>query len=101
MSCYESRFEATHGPLRPEVEKALFAFSQCGDPNLGVTLFRCFECNVVLAVPFSCQSRICPCCIARKATVRDECQTRRKPRYGEEARSGGPAGHPAAKAEPR
>ncbi|MBI3924595.1 MAG: transposase zinc-binding domain-containing protein [Armatimonadetes bacterium] len=36
-------------------------------PHLGVTLFRCFECNVVLAVPFSCQTRICPCCIARKA----------------------------------
>ena len=67
LAGYEGRFQASHGPLRPEVEKVLFAFSQCGDPNLGVTLFKCPRCKISLAVPFSCKTRICPSCIARKA----------------------------------
>jgi hypothetical protein len=67
LSSYESRFEASHGPLRPEAEKALRAFARCGDPHDGVTLFRCHECRIALAVPFSCKSRICPSCIARRA----------------------------------
>ena len=49
------------------MEKSLFAFSQCGDPNLGVVLFKCLSCKVTLGVPFSCKDRICPSCIARKA----------------------------------
>ena len=67
LSGYDGRFRHTHGPLRPEVEKSLSAFSQCGDPNLGVVLFKCLPCKVTLGVPFSCKDRICPSCIARKA----------------------------------
>ena len=29
LSSYDSRFRASHGPLRPEVSKVLFAFGQC------------------------------------------------------------------------
>lgn len=67
VSLYESRYHSTHGPFRREVEKAFFEFKQCGDPHLGITLFKCCSCNVSLAVPFSCKTRICPSCIARKA----------------------------------
>ena len=37
------------------------------DPNLGIMLFKCCSCKISLAVPFSCKTRICPSCIARKA----------------------------------
>ncbi|MBI3927165.1 MAG: transposase zinc-binding domain-containing protein [Armatimonadetes bacterium] len=37
-------------------------FLLCGDPNQRLTLFKCPECNISLAVPFSCKTRICPSC---------------------------------------
>lgn len=64
---YESRFEAKLGPLPPESEKVLTRLACCGDPNEGVTLLRCKECEVTLAVPFSCKTRICPSCANRRA----------------------------------
>jgi len=39
----------------------------CGDPNEGVTMLHCKECDVHLAVPFSCKTRICPSCANRRA----------------------------------
>ena len=39
----------------------------CGDPNFGVTRFSCCACNIELAVPFSCKTRICPSCAKRRA----------------------------------
>ncbi len=39
----------------------------CGDPNEGVTMLHCKECNVHLAAPFSCKTRICPSCANRRA----------------------------------
>jgi hypothetical protein len=70
VSGYDSRFRATHGRLRTETENAFLSFQRCGDPNFGVILFRCDTCDVKLGVPFSCKSRICPSCLARKAEER-------------------------------
>lgn len=64
---YESRFEAELGPLPPESEKVLSRLACCGDPNEGVTLLRCDACQVTLAVPYSCKTRICPSCANRRA----------------------------------
>jgi Transposase zinc-binding domain len=70
VSGYDSRFRATHGRLRTDTENAFLSFQRCGDPNFGVVLFRCETCDVNLGVPFSCKSRICPSCLARKAEER-------------------------------
>ena len=63
---YGQRHEHTHGPLGRHVEKVLNQFLECGDPNCGLTLFRCPECRQCMAVPFSCKTRICPSCMSRK-----------------------------------
>ena len=49
---YEERHKSTHGRLAPYVEKVLNQFLFCGDPHQGVTIFKCKECNISLAVPF-------------------------------------------------
>ena len=64
---YDSRFVDTYGPLKPYAEKAFGSLLLCGDPNLGVTRFSCCACNIELAVPFSCKTRICPSCAKRRA----------------------------------
>ncbi len=40
----------------------------CGDYRQGFALFRCGECNTALALPFSCKSRVCPSCAAKRMT---------------------------------
>ncbi len=67
LSNYESRYQATHGPLPSYVPRALQQLASCGDPNLGITLFRCHECNMTLAVPFSCRCRLCSCCMSARS----------------------------------
>ncbi|MBI3929601.1 MAG: transposase zinc-binding domain-containing protein [Armatimonadetes bacterium] len=32
-----------------------------------MTLFKCTDCGISLAVPFSCKTRICPTCMTRRA----------------------------------
>jgi hypothetical protein len=48
-------------------EEALERILRCGDPNYGLTLFHCPDCQVHMAVPFSCKQRICPSCSNRRA----------------------------------
>lgn len=64
---YDERHQAAHGPLPRHVEGVLNRFLRCGDPNEGVTLFRCAPCRRTVAVPYSCKTRICPSCMARRA----------------------------------
>jgi hypothetical protein len=40
----------------------------CGDYGQGFALFRCDQCQTALAVPFSCKSRVCPSCAAKRTT---------------------------------
>jgi Transposase zinc-binding domain len=70
VSGYQTRYRETHGRLRTEAENAFLNFRRCGDPNFGVTLFRCDTCDVKLGVPFTCKARICPSCLSRKAETR-------------------------------
>ncbi|MFA7483871.1 MAG: transposase, partial [Vulcanimicrobiota bacterium] len=70
VSGYQTRYGETHGRLRTEAENAFLNFRRCGDPNFGVTLFRCDTCEVKLGVPFTCKARICPSCLSRKAETR-------------------------------
>ena len=67
VATYDSRFVDTYGPLKPYAEKAFGSLLLCGDPNFGVTRFSCCACNIELAVPFSCKTRICPSCAKRRA----------------------------------
>ena len=67
VATYDSRFLNTYGPLKPYTERAFGSLLLCGDPNLGVTRFSCCTCNIELAVPFSCKTRICPSCAKRRA----------------------------------
>ena len=67
LRTYESRFGESHGPLPPQAEKVIDKLVRCGDPNYGLTLLHCADCNIHLAVPFSCKTRICPSCINRRA----------------------------------
>lgn len=66
---YDSRFRGIHGKLRNEAQNAFLNFRRCGDPNFGVTLFRCDTCDINLGVPFTCKARVCPS-LARKAETR-------------------------------
>ena len=70
VSGYDSRYRESHGKLRNEAQNAFLNFRRCGDPNFGITLFRCDACDVSLGVPFTCKARICPSCLARKAETR-------------------------------
>jgi hypothetical protein len=70
MDWYQTRYRETYGRLRTEAENAFLNFRRCGDPNFGVTLFRCDTCDVKLGVPFTCKTRICPSCLSRKAETR-------------------------------
>ena len=59
VSRYDSRYRETYGKLRDEAQNAFLNFRRCGDPNFGITLFRCDTCDVSLGVPFTCKARVC------------------------------------------
>ena len=48
------------------VVKQLRAMLSCGDFLGGFARFECSKCRAPLVVPFSCKSRICPSCAARR-----------------------------------
>ena len=67
LANYDSRFEHSHGPLPLGADKVIDKLVRCGDPHYGLTMLHCLECNVHLAVPFSCKTRVCPSCVNRRA----------------------------------
>ena len=67
---YDDRFARTHGFWRPEIEKTLLAFLDCGIPELGFARLRCTECRRELFVSFSCKTRgFCPACQAKRSAL--------------------------------
>ena len=64
---YERRYLDSHGPLPREAEKVLDKLLCCGDPRYGLSLLHCPDCQVHMAVPFSCKTRVCPSCVNRRA----------------------------------
>ena len=47
--------------------RELRASGRCGDWTTGFVRLRCGSCRSDRIVPFTCQSRICPSCVARRA----------------------------------
>jgi hypothetical protein len=66
LRVYDSRFAATYGPLRPEVERSVRAFLKCGCPEEGFATFQCADCKHAFIVPFSCKNWLCPSCSAKR-----------------------------------
>ena len=64
---YDDRYEKTHGYWRAVVEEAIFAYLDCGLPELGFALLECAGCGRKLALPFSCKTRIpCSSCSSKR-----------------------------------
>ena len=63
---YDDRYEKTHGYWRAVVEEAIFAYFDCGLPQLGFALLECAGCGRKTILPFSCKTRVpcCLCCVA-------------------------------------
>ncbi len=64
---YDRRFLESHGPLAHEAESMLDRLLRCGDPRYGLSLLHCPDCQIRMAVPFSCKTRVCPSCVNRRA----------------------------------
>ncbi|EOQ87226.1 putative transposase [Leptospira yanagawae serovar Saopaulo str. Sao Paulo = ATCC 700523] len=66
ISNYEEKFETKFGKIpiwkKAEAEKLL----NCGKFNRGFIWNECHDCKIVLAVPFSCKSRLCLSCYRKK-----------------------------------
>ena len=69
LKVYDSRYGESHGPLPLQSAKIMEKLLRCGDPSYGLTLLHCPDCEVHMAVPFSCKTRVCPSCINRRAEV--------------------------------
>lgn len=69
LRTYDSRYEESHGPLPKQADKVMERLVRCGDPRYGLSLLHCPDCNVHLAVPYSCKTRVCPSCVSRRAEV--------------------------------
>jgi len=69
LRTYDSRYEESHGPLPKQAEKVMERLVRCGDPRYGLSLLHCPDCNVHMAVPYSCKTRVCPSCVSRRAEV--------------------------------
>lgn len=66
ISSYSEKFESKFGKIPSwklaEVDKLL----TCGKFNRGFVWNECHDCKIVLAVPFSCKSRLCLSCYRKK-----------------------------------
>ena len=69
LKVYDSRYGESHGPLPLQSAKIMEKLLRCGDPHYGLTLLHCPDCQIHMAVPFSCKTRVCPSCINRRAEV--------------------------------
>jgi Transposase zinc-binding domain len=78
VSGYDSRYRETYGKLRAEAQNAFLNFRRCGDPNFGITLFRCNTCDVSLEVPFTCKARICPVWLVKPRLIHRTFHTTQK-----------------------
>ncbi|MFN8612901.1 MAG: transposase zinc-binding domain-containing protein [Vulcanimicrobiota bacterium] len=67
LKVYDSRYGESHGSLPLQSAKIMEKLLRCGDPRYGLTLPHCPDCQIHMAVPFSCKTRVCPSCINRRA----------------------------------
>lgn len=57
LRTYDSRYGESHGPLALQSAKIMEKLLHCGDPRYGLTLLHCPDCQIHMAVPFSCKTR--------------------------------------------
>jgi hypothetical protein len=70
LRVWPERFERTHGPLRPVVERVLREFLTCGRPEHGFARASCDACRSTYVVPFSCRGRsFCPSCEKKRSLL--------------------------------
>jgi hypothetical protein len=70
LRVWPERFERTHGPLRPVVERVLRDFLTCGLPEHGFARCWCPTCRLSYLVPFSCRVRSsCPSCEKKRSLL--------------------------------
>lgn len=53
-------------PIPPHVERTFRKFLECRIPAFGFARARCGTCGLDLLIPFSCKTRFCPSCEARR-----------------------------------
>jgi hypothetical protein len=54
LKVYDSRDGESYGPLPLQSAKIVEKLLRCGDPPYGLTLLHCPDCQIHMAVPFSC-----------------------------------------------
>ena len=64
---YEEEFQHAFGDLRSVTERVVEKFMDCGNPRNGFARIRCPDCGYERLLAFSCKSRFCPSCQARRA----------------------------------
>jgi hypothetical protein len=70
VRCYEERFEARSGPLRPVVVCSVEEFLACGRLQGGFARIRCPKCHAEHLLAFSCRTRnLCASCQAKRAVL--------------------------------
>jgi hypothetical protein len=67
IGIYDERYAARYGDWRPEVERVLRRFLQCGILEHGFMRVACRECRAEYLVAYSCKGRgLCPSCGQRR-----------------------------------
>jgi hypothetical protein len=65
-SAYNERYEAIYGPLEKEKIEEAEKLIRCGKFANGFRMHRYPQCGIVLAVPFTCKSRLCLSCYRKR-----------------------------------
>lgn len=63
-------YSGKYGQWRETPGKEIHKYFDCSNPVKGFAKFKCDYCGKVIAVPFSCKSRICPSCNYKKTISR-------------------------------
>jgi hypothetical protein len=70
LLCYEERFRNRYGPLRLEIaRRTVYKYLDCGILERGFARVVCPECKAEFLIGFSCKTRFCPSCHAKKLTL--------------------------------
>jgi len=70
LLCYEERFRNRYGPLRSDItRRTVYKYLDCGILEHGFARVVCPQCKAEFLIGFSCKTRFCPSCHAKKLTL--------------------------------
>ena len=70
LLCYEERYRNRYGPLRSEItRRTVYKYLDCGILEHGFARVTCPQCKAEFLIAFSCKTRFCPSCHAKKLTL--------------------------------